>query len=314
MIRTQVTAISALIVLGACSAGTGFFGGQNDLFIGTNSASSSANGLPFAIPGAVLADLESEGEIKVKVVRSYTDWESGTTRLLISDEKLTLGSNSTSNGLEDIVLTLGGETLIFVGGLAAASNGQDDWRTYIATSGAVSGVGALYSYEDSENVALSGEFDSEGFFTFGYETDPDEIVALVGSVIYNGSFNGYGQTIDPSTGNVVSSEQEFLGTITLTANFDSNDIEGTLDGTFDYSGTDFETSFSAPIEDNGYLGTLDSMTCSDAICLSNAEIGGAFFGVDGQETSGVIGMDVRVIPNVGDDYRLIGGGGFTAQQ
>ena len=281
-------AILATAALSGCTANGGFFGGTNSLFIGTRSASQSANGLPFAVPASVVADLESAGSIDVKVVRTLTDWESGATRLLISDETLTLTAGDLANSIDDITLTLDGEALAFVAGVAPTSNGQSDWQSYVNSLGQVSGSGAVYSYNYGPSAVLSNEFDSEAFFVFGYETDPDEITALVGQMLnYNGSFEGFGQVIDPANGGVLSSEEYFSGTLALTADFTGGTVTGDLDGSFDYDGTPFTTSFTAPIEGNGYLGTLDTMTCTNAVCVSNSQIGGAFFGSDALETSGL---------------------------
>lgn len=308
-------AILATTTLSACSASSGFFGSSNDLFIGTRSATESANGLPFAVPASVVQDLEAAGAIDVKVVRALTDWESGATRLLISEETLTLSAGDLANNLDDITLTLDGETLAFVAGVAPTSNGQSDWESYLNSLGAVSGSGTIYSYNYAPSAILSDEFDSEAFFVFGYETDPAEIVALFGQILnYNGNFEGYGQVIDPANGNVLSSEEYFSGTLALTADFTGGTVTGDLDGTFDYDGTVFASTFNAPIEGNGYLGDLDPMTCTDAVCVSNSKVGGAFFGTDALETSGVLGMDVRVDPNAGSEYQFISGGSYTAEQ
>jgi hypothetical protein len=252
----------------------------------------------------------------IKVVRAQTDWDTGATRLVISNETLTLSPGAIAGDLDDVVITLSGETLNFLGGAAPASSGQGDWFSYIVTSGAVSGIGAIYSYAGGSDPFLSGEFDSEAFFAFGYETDPDEIVALVGSAIYSGAFDGYGQVINPTTGVVISSEEEFFGTITLIADFDGapGSVDGSLVGTFDYSGTSFAVDFAAPIEGGGYLGALDMMTCSSATCTSDSALAGAFFGTGALETSGIIALDVTVDPVGADAYRFLSGGGFTATQ
>lgn len=310
-------AILSATLLSGCSAGSGFFGSKSSLFIGTRDADSSANGLPFAISGSVVEDLEGAGPIKVKVVRALTDWDSGATRLLISDETLTLASGDIANGLDNATLTLGGETIILVGGSAPVSSGQtDDWLSYLNTIGEVSATGAVYTYQRAEDPALSGEFDTEAFFAFGYETDPDEIAALVGTAIYSGQFGGFGQVLDPSTGVVLETEQEVFGTITLTADFDAAtpSVAGDFDGTFEYQNIGFSTSFTAPIEGNGFLADLDTMSCTDAVCLSDSEVAGAFFGADALESSGLLGMDVRVIPDASDEFRFISGAGYTATQ
>lgn len=313
MKRFVPLALLASAALTGCTASTFSFGSDDSLFIGTRSADGSGNGLPFAVPASVLADLEDEGAIRVKVVRALTDWDSGTTQLVVSNETLTLSSGDTSD-LGNIVLTLGGETLVFASGFAPASSGQDDWEAYLNSSGEVSGTGAVYTYERAQNPALSGEFDSEAFFTFGFETDPDEIAALVSTALYSGEFNGFGQVLDPVSGGVVGTEEEFSGIITLFADFDNPSVDGTLSGTFDYDGTGFVATFDAPIEGNGYNAPVETMTCAGATCESSSEIGGAFFGTDALETSGIIGMDVTVEPDLGDTYRFISGGGFTATQ
>lgn len=307
-------AIAALTALNACSAGSGFFGSDESLFIGTRGASSSANGLPFAVASSVVEDLEAAGSVDVKVVRVLTDWESGSTRLLISDETATLAAGDIAGDLDGLTITLAGETLVFSGGVATPANNQTAWQSYVNTVGTVSGTGSIYSYEGGSTGALSGEFDSEAFFAFGYETDPDEIAALVGSAIYTGTFDGYGQVLDPASGAVLANEQRYNGTFTLVADFDASSVSGALDGTFAYDGTAFAASFMAPVEGNGYSGTLDAMTCMSATCISSTRVGGAFFGANAPETSGLIGMDVRVTPVGGSEYRVLGGGGFTAVQ
>lgn len=315
MRTAQSVAVLAMATLSACTAGSGFFGSNNSLFIGSRSSSESANGLPFAVPASVVADLETAGAIDVKVVRALTDWESGATRLLIWDETLTMAAGDLASDLDNITLTLNGETLAFVAGVAPASNGQNDWQSYVNSVGAVSGSGTIYSYNYGPSALLSGEFGTEAFFVFGHETDPDEIAALVGNILdYDGIFEGFGQVVDPANGNVLSSEEYFSGTLALTADFTGGTVTGDLNGSFDYDGTAFTTSFSAPIEGNGYLGDLDTMNCTNAVCLSNSQVGGAFFGTDALETSGVLGMDVRVDPNAGSEYQFISGGSYTAEQ
>lgn len=313
MKANTLTATTALMALGACSAGTGFFSSSETLAVGTT-GNASANGLPFAVSTSVVQDLETAGTMDVKVVRALTDWESGATRLVISSEKLTLSPGDIGSGLDNMTITLGGETLVFNSGSAPASNGQGPWSAYVNTQGAVSGTGTVYNYEYGSNPALSNEFDTEAFFVFGFETDPDEIVALMSTVTYNGSFDGYGQVIDPQTGGVISSEEGFNGSIALMADFDNNNITGDLNGAFDYDGTVFMTSFAAPIQGNGYIGSLDSMSCTGATCASSSQIAGAFYGTDGAETSGLLAVDVQVDPNSASPYRMIGGGGFTATQ
>ena len=318
MRKSVVLTLIAVTALSACTSSKS--GRVSLLSIGTTDPSESANGLAFADGVSTKADIE--GEIAVKVVRALTDWDSGETTLVISDETLTVPIGDATT-LDDITITLGGETLVFAGGNAPVSSGQDqDWVSYVNQNGGIlngsnSVTGAFFTYEYSENPGLTGEIDSEAFYVFGYETDPDEIAALVGSAEYLGAFQGFGQVIDPVSGDVVAPESDYEGSITITANFDTGKVDGDLDGMIYNSSTelttDFTTGFSADIEGNGYAAYMDEFVCVDATCTSDSQIGGAFFGQDATETTGILAMDVVVDPDGEDPYRLISGGHFAAQ-
>ena len=98
------------------------------LAFGTRSgATEAANGLDFATALSDLENLEGTGAVKVKMVRALTDWDSGTTRLVISDE--TLGVDSIDEEL--FAITLNGERLVFdEGGNPVATANENEWTTY----------------------------------------------------------------------------------------------------------------------------------------------------------------------------------------
>lgn len=303
-----------LAMAGCSSSGGGFFSSQETLEIGTTSSSNSSNGLPFAVASSVIDDTETAGPINVKIVRALTDWDSGSTRLLISSETLTLAPGDLGNGLDNMTITVGGETLSFVSGTTVSANGQT-WSSYLNTVGNVSATGSVYSYEGGPSTSISGAYDTEAFFAFGYETTPSEIAALVGNAVYNGVFDGFGQVLDPGTGDVLANERGVTGTISLTADFDNGDIGGALDGTIGYAGgVGFTADFSAPISGNGYVSSLDNLTCTGASCVSNSDIAGVFYGADAPETSGIMSLDVQVAPTGGGAFQYLGAGGFTALQ
>ena len=313
MKNTLAFLLISTVALGACSSSNPIKKGA--LSIGSTDPGASANGLPYAVPDSVLADLESAGEIKVKVVRALTDYDSGVTRLVISDETLTMAELDIADDLDNIIITLGGETITFVAGSAPASSGQDDWSAYINSDGAVSGTGAIYSYEYGSNADLTGEFDSEAFFVFGYETDPDEIAALVDeSVSYSGEASGYGQAFSPDTGDVIESEVSWNTDVVIVADFAASEITGTLENGEVNVGIEpilFTAEFLADIEGNGYTAPLTSVLC-DITCTSNSSIGGAFFGTDGLETSGIIGLDVLIDDGEAPAVQFVSGGSYTA--
>ncbi len=313
---------TSLLALAAC----GSSGTSSDtvdvtaaaLSFGTSSGSAAANGLDFATALSDLSDVEGAGPINIKVARALTDWDSGTTRLVISDE--TLEVESLNDGY--FAITLNGERLVFdaEGNPEATANGST-WESYFNTEGQVSGTGAIYDYARGQDPMLTGEFDTEAFFVFGIETDPAEIAVMVGEVVYNGGLEGYGQLLDAS-GNVFIEEVNVQGSIELTVSFDDTDtVNGSLNASLFGDGEDslntVDMTFSTGIEGNGYAADL---VCTDGCADQSSIIAGAFFGEDALETSGLIGFDISAeienpdVPETLIDTRFISGAGFTATQ
>ena len=308
----QVT-IPALLLLAACGGGGG--GGGSDsssaptnttgqqLSFATTDSDASSNGLPFANSASTVADVEGAGEIDIKVVRALTDYDSGTTQLVISDETVTI-DNFEGADLDVLTITLDGETFV-VGGANPTDNANGEpWFIDRFTSGDASETLSILSYAGEENPDFTGEFDSEAFFVVGFETDPDEIANLVGEIIYTGEFAGFGQLIDADGTDINISSEVFIGgDIDITANFNDDTADGVL--TAVESDISFDTEFSADIEGNGFAANL---TCTNGCTDSASGIAGAFYGEDGLETSGIIGFDVQT-----EEGQFIGGAGFTAE-
>ena len=305
--------IPVLLVLAACGGGSDGGGGgvstnatTQQLSFATTDSDASSNGLPFANSESTVADLEG-AEIDIKVVRALTDYDNGTTQLVISDETITI--DSLDGAGEDVfTITLDGETFVVGGENGTANANGVPWNTDRFTSGSASTTASIFSYAGEADPNFTGEFDSEAFFVVGFETDPDEIANLVGQIMYTGGFAGFGQLIDAD--GTISNERFVTGDIDITANFDDGTVDGTLtSGEIEVSaGIDasFDAEFSTGIEGNGFAADL---ACTNGCTDSTSGIAGAFYGEDGLETSGLIGLDVQI-----DAGQFIGGAGFTAEQ
>ena len=297
----QVT-IPALLLLAACG------GGGSDSSSAATGSDASSNGLPFANSASTVADVEGAGEIDIKVVRALTDYDSGTTQLVMSDETVTIESFDGAD--QDVfTITLDGETFVVDGENGTDNANGEPWIADRPTSGEASGTLSIRSFAGAADPDVTGEFDSEAFFVVGFETNPDQIEAIVGKVMYTGEFRGFGQVLD-ADGAVVDSQVFVGGDVNITAAFDDiSTVEGSLIGTGSSpeSSVPFDTAFSANIEGNGFAADL---TCTNG-CTDNASsIAGAFYGEDALETSGIIGFDVET----NDGQQFIGGAGFTAEQ
>lgn len=301
------TVLFAISASGCASSFPGFYGPEAPL---AHDSDTLPNGQPYATAGSALADLEADGPIQVRVVRSYVDHNTGITRLLVSDEFLTLSPGDVSDWLPNVAISIDGQTLVFADYETTGPKGQL-WGVYLLGLGEVSGAGGVFSYTDGQNAA---PFDTEAFFAFGLQTDPAEIVALSGSAGYIGNFEGWGQVLDPGSNTVLLTEEKVSGAIALIANFDSGTVDGGLDGLLAVDDREFTVLFSAPISGNGYSTPIQTFDCVNATCVSRSEIAGVFYGADALETSGIIGLDVTVRPDDGVPYRFVSGAGFTAVQ
>ncbi len=282
-------------------------------FIGAETADASANGLEFADGTQSVAGVEGR-EMQVKLARFVRDPISGETLIVISDETVTVPVTFTDYGDTDIVITLDGQTLTFVGGAAALPSGQSI-QSYMNYRMAQSGTGAIYTY-GKYNAGVDDPIDMEGFFAIGFETNPDQIAAISGSATYTGSYFGYVQTYDLE-GALTAAEQQTIGAINMEADFSQAHVSGRLTGFIDPTGdsTEYELIFlGAPIVGNGFVGSAD-MTCpAGASCTSDTYVGGAFYGPSGAEISGVIGFDETVAgPGDGEGYQFIGAAGFSSE-
>ena len=271
----------------------------------------SANGLQYADNALVLSDIE-EQSISVTVARFLREGGAEDTVIVVSEEEVILPESFTAYDARDIVLTLDGETLTFVGGRATLESGQNIWG-YLNYALEHSATGGFYTYGKYSTPTEGEAIDTEGYFAFGFQTDPDEIAVLTTSPTYRGSYFGFGQLVD-GEGAVVNGELETTGEITIEADFSRSQISGQLNGSYDpdEAKTPYSMIFiEADIVGNGFVAAPDMICASGATCTSNTSLGGTFFGPDGVEISGVIGFDETTQVG-GNITRFVGAAGFSS--
>lgn len=300
--------VIAVFALAACGGGTATVLPSAFLSGGVDT---SGNGLPPADGTQEISDLEGE-TMRVRLARFVTDHESGLTTLVITDEEVLAGAGYGSEHDASFVITVDGTPVTLIDGAGIAPNGQE-LGTYLNTAGTQSGTVSVYGYAYGDQSEFDGDFDSEAYHAFGFETSPDAIAARSGTARYDGVYYGFGQVLDAG-GSVIATEYENNGFIGLLADFGRGTIGGAVEGTIrsgdgseppyrEYSGTIATTS----IVGNGF-GSAITLNCpSGATCESSSLIGGAFYGADAGEVSGVMGFDEAL-----DGERYVGAAGFTA--
>lgn len=266
------------------------------------------NGLPAADGTQTFADLEGE-TMTVRLARFVTDYESGETKILISDEEVVAGAGYGVLRESSFTLSIGGTPVALVDGAGTAANGQG-LATYINTSGAQSGTLSVYGYAYGDQEALAGDFDMEAYHAFGFETAPTSVAGMSGAATFRGSYFGFGQVLDPG-GGVIEAEVENNGILVLTADFSKGYVGGAMAGTIEAPEPREYTAriFTTTIVGNGF-GSAIVLDCPpEASCASSSLIGGAFYGPGADEISGVMGFDEAL-----DDERYLGAAGFTASR
>lgn len=307
--------VLAITFLGACGGGgPKMRAADGEFFIGAE-AGPSANGLAFATGAELLSDLEGQA-MQVRLARFVHDVSDGTTDLVVSEETVVLPPGFADLGNRDVFLTLDGVPLIFDAGRAVLPSGQRIWA-FSNRALAASGTAGIYTYEIYDPSAGADSIDLEGYFAYGWETDPAVVAGRAGTANYVGAFYGYGQRL-ALDGAVENREVAALGAVVFEADFARMEISGQLETQLDPGGDAiaFDLVFvDAPIVGNGFVGAPDMVCDPGMACTSATSVGGAFYGGNAEEISGVIGFDETVAdPATGEGYRFLGAAGFSAAQ
>ncbi|MEL6841101.1 MAG: hypothetical protein AAFP85_17595 [Pseudomonadota bacterium] len=304
----------ALVTLTACSSGGGGGGAGGDevpqsldLFFGSTDPNVSRSGLDYADGTQDLDDLEGQAHT-VRLIRLTRDGATGEATQSTSDETLIMTPNGND---DDFTITLDGETIAFADGASALGDGTPIF------GGAVSPFTSLDNVEilSVSNSGTAGTQDGEitlAILTSGFETAPDNLTQIAGSVFYTGAIAG----VTDTTANLPSFGGEFL----LVADFASGMIDGnaTLTGVETTIGTgdlDFDIA-QTDITGNGFSSELTLTDCSFAACTGNGDIGGVFYGTFASEVAGIATVDVTATNDNGqtDQVGGIAAFGGTASQ
>lgn len=145
-------------------------------------------------------------------------------------------------------------------------------------------------------------------FVVGFETNPDDIAVLTGTVSYFGNIDGVLLNAAGSGG----ASGNVTGSIDQTATFDTSEVFGDVNLRTDGAEIDLVLAPVA-IAGNGFAGDLAAEPCSTGTCTSNSEIGGVFMGPDGGFIGGVIDLDISIEDSNGNTTDFIGNAGFIAE-
>ena len=268
------------------------------------------NGLPAAGDGQVLADAEGV-EMQIVLVRATADYDSNLLGVLVSEESVTLGDGYLSDGPRDKVITLDGETLTFIDGIATAKGQTFERFTYLQGTNAQ--VEGIYSYD---GTGKSG-FDVEALYLFGFETGEDTLNLRGDTATYLGRFNGFGHVADGRRV-IVGSEINTSGTVAFTVDFDGGVMDGVLSGTVEHGeGMTLEGGFEgAELIGDGFASTIETICPDGVTCSGNSSLGGVFFDDGGSEIAGIIGFDETQTTGSGpfNTLRFVGAAGFSAME
>ncbi|MFQ1701481.1 transferrin-binding protein-like solute binding protein [Loktanella agnita] len=296
----KATALPLILTLAACGGGGG--GGGNG---GGSSTPVAETG--FAEPG----DSVSQGiTYRPKNVNVFITRDQGATLDIDTDEpvRIEFGDNGTD---ETVRITVSGVVY------RLTENADGEFRYNVGSTPMVMTRQATSDNNAAELYTVFSALRSsipapEGFaFVVGHDTDPATVSAETGTATYRGVIHANAVSADTTVYDTGAWLEDDLasGTITLNANFNSDNVSGEFSlGNFD-GVTTAETYIvpSVSINGNGFSGTftVEDGTLASGQTLENAEINGNFFGADTGAIGGTIYSEIH---ESGEDTIYIQGG------
>lgn len=274
-LKTPACAAMTAVLLAACGAPAG------------DDESGGGGGTPPPpAADATLSDVEGMA-LSVASARYQTAPSSSTS--ILTGQTVQLDAGALSGALNGQV-QVAGETVTISNGSGTTMGGDNVVAIYEAgRSGDHAGALEVVVFDPF------GALISENTFVFGIPTEDSVLGArTTGSLTYAGGFQANG--ILGSTNDI-----EYEGTMTLTANFASDQVSGSLDGTLNGSTNVDMNLGTGSFTTNSFSGSL---SCSSG-CSGSGAYDGAFYGPDVQEVGGVLTFDFTAS---GDAY--IGAGTF----
>jgi len=285
------------------------------LTFGTTSAAQSANGLPFAEDDSNINDLIGQ-VISVNAVTSQVDAATGQGTFQAEATVLEFvdGTNFT--------IRLDGEELQFISSRATRSNGD----VLIGLLNVADFSAVLTIQNDTAPNTPEPETLFFSQTSYGFETSPETIAGLDrGTVTYQGNLSARGVLIendDPTT----SVPGEATGIIRLEADFASDTVGGfallSLDDNTDGLQAPIDAGQNVQldivdtgIEGNGFVADMAITACPNAVsCSTDAQVGGVFYGPEGNEVAGAAFVDLSVENFDGTVTQFVGGGGYVGRE
>lgn len=278
---SRTAAVVVLISLAACGGGGG----------GDGPVTPGANGLDYGAVGQQLGDAEG-----VAITGRTSSFKAGAAAS-ISTGTITLDAGFISAGLDS---TLQDGSVYVFGEMVTITNGRGDLET---------GEEVRITYDPNRSETYAGILDitissnsdinGEAAYVFGFETDPANIDARSGSLIYSGAFLAQG-----SIDNSLDTSTEFEGPITVTVDFEGVGSAGVLiEGRLN-NASDADLTGNLALDGNGFSG--DIFCASDCDNPGASEIDATFYGPDADELGGVIAVNITV-----DGAVYHGAGGFV---
>lgn len=288
-------ALISLLALSACGGSSGGSSLHSNPFVLGPGAEGS--GLPFAAAGTAedLSNLGAGDSMKVMLVRYQNVQGEDTMEIISSEETVTLVDDGA--GGFDAEMTFNGETVTFtlistdpINGVGTLASGSDISINQLRGATSSRAIG-IYSYEFAKGTPVDGGLNTEGQFVVGYVTDPATIEMQTGAARYAATFSGFGGVID-SNAVGVQHGGSLDGEIVFEVSFDDQTISSSIpSGAHTNFGNFTGTMEKQDISSGQFTGDID-ITCASFDCTSNSQIGGRFFGPEGEELSGMIMFDV----------------------
>lgn len=287
------------------------------LNIGTTSLTQSSNGMPFA------ADIPLDGlqQGMVRLVRLSQADPSETPGFQITSENFTYDPKDTFDTADDeITVTIAGAPVVFTfmnvqhdTALFQATSGGRDYRMQFASDGEYSYVVNVFDVTDDRLF--------QSFAIAGLQTHPNALPTTHGTVTYSDDFNAYGAyRVNNDAWQPAALEMN----VTIGVDFATGGVNGRLYGDVVNFDDDYHRDFELVMDETNLQGTGFHATMAactpPTVCESNSAIGGAFFGPNAEELSGVTTIDVTTtfdhrVPGSDDGSlptHILAVGGYTA--
>lgn len=270
------SAFAVMCALAACGGGGGDGGGSG------GGEPPVRNGLPYGAEGQALSDAEG-----VAITAQKASFQAGSVSA-IDRGTITLDAGfvaALSDAARSGTVEIFGQTVTITNGVGDLVTGEEVRITFDTSPGRIGTYAGILDINVSGPDA--GDINGEGTYVFGFETDPAQVDARTGSLLYSGEFLAQG-----SLANSVDTSTEYQGAIDVAVNFAGiGSANVTLNGTVAAADPATLTG-TLGLSGNGFAGGLGCTAGCPA--AGGSTIDATFYGPDAIELGGVIAVDITV--------------------